>query len=110
MKGRYVTVSSGTELLDQLANSSARYIGVASDLSLPANLGMRRVVVSRCVADLVGWCPATLEHAPLCCMLVQHPASASEWIWSARRNTRIRQGCNWLPGVAPIASVGPWSS
>ena len=89
VKGRYVTVSSGSELLDQLANSSARYIGVASDLSLPANLGMRRVVVSRCGAGLVGWCPARLEHAPLCCMVVQHTASAPEWIWSARRNTSI---------------------
>jgi hypothetical protein len=49
VRGRYAVVSSGQELLDQLANATARYIGVDSNLSIPPNLGMRRVTVSRCV-------------------------------------------------------------
>lgn len=49
MKGAYAVVSSGQELLDQLANATARYIGVDSDLSIPPNLGMRRITVGRCV-------------------------------------------------------------
>lgn len=50
--GHYKVVNTGSELLDQLANTTARYIGVGSSLSLPANLGMRRVTVSRYVRRL----------------------------------------------------------
>ena len=49
MPGSYSTVSSGTELLEQLANTSARYIRVMGDLRVPANLGYARVMVNRCV-------------------------------------------------------------
>ena len=55
MAGHYVTVHSGQQLLDQLANATARYIGVSSDLTVPPNLGMRRVVVSRCASLAVVW-------------------------------------------------------
>jgi hypothetical protein len=47
LPGHYKTVMSGSELLEQLANSSARYIRVGSDITLPSNLGMRHTTVSR---------------------------------------------------------------
>jgi hypothetical protein len=45
--GQYKIVNSGSELLDQLANATARYIGVGNSLSLPPNLGIKRITVSR---------------------------------------------------------------
>jgi uncharacterized membrane protein YgcG len=45
----YSIVSSGQQLIEQLANNSARYIKVVNDITLPANLPKGAVSVERIV-------------------------------------------------------------
>lgn len=60
--GQYIVANNGQELLDQLANASARYIGVGNSLTLPPNLGTRRITVSRCV-EHAGDVETMYDHA-----------------------------------------------
>lgn len=45
--GSYSLVSTGQELVDQLSNSSARYIKVVNDITLPGDLPSGAVTVNR---------------------------------------------------------------
>jgi len=89
LPGRYSKVSTGQELLDQLGNSSARYIRVMSDITLPPDLGMRRITVSRlvqsrgCHQPVACACYAFLVC--LCCM----PHAFTPLVWCILRGEQV---------------------
>jgi hypothetical protein len=62
LPGRYGQVSTGQELLDQLANGTARFIRVTGNVKVPAGLPAGRVAVNRCARLQLLRAPPQTQH------------------------------------------------